>query len=118
MTWRVTYWLVLAVWLLCAALDMQHIHAGLLTSYGADLTQPAWLYIATRSLDNPARFGFIRRTVGATPVITAASIFLASTATEVSQYFWPHGIFPGTFDPFDILAYAVGTGVCFAFDRD
>lgn len=37
--------------------------------------------------------------------------------TELSQYFWPHGIFAGTFDPFDILAYAVGVGVCFLFDK-
>ncbi len=114
--WRNLYWTLLAVWVLCAALDMRHIHAGMLTDYGADLTQPAWLYIASRSLDNPARQGWVRRTVGATPIRAAALIFLGSTATEISQYFWPQGLFPGTYDPFDILAYAVGTGICFALD--
>lgn len=87
------------------------------TSYGADLTQPAWLYITTLSLDNPARRGLIHRIFGGTPARAAASIFLGSTMTELSQYFWPHGIFAGTFDPFDILAYAVGVGVCFLFDK-
>jgi len=37
--------------------------------------------------------------------------------TEISQYFRPKGIFPGTFDLLDILAYATGIGICYLFDR-
>lgn len=46
--WRVAYYLLLVAWLGCAALVMKRVRAGFITNYGADLTQPAWLYIAFR----------------------------------------------------------------------
>jgi hypothetical protein len=105
------------VWVACAILDVNHIRAGLVTSYGADLTLPAWLYIAARSLDNPQRHSWLKRYFGGTPELTASIVFLASALTEVSQYYWPGGIFPGVFDFFDILAYGIGILACYIFDR-
>jgi hypothetical protein len=48
----------------------------------------------------------------AAPLVFASVLFGASAATEVSQYYWPHGVFPGVFDPLDVAAYGVGIGVC------
>ena len=89
----------------------------MLTSYGADLTMPAWLYILARSLDNPQRQTILRRFLGRTPELAAGAFFLASTMTEVSQYFWPNGMFPGTFDLLDIVAYGTGIGICYLIDK-
>jgi hypothetical protein len=97
-------------------MNMAHVRAGLLTSYGADLTLPAWLYITSRGLDSPSRRTLIGRYVGHTPAFAACLIVLASALTEVSQYFWPHGLFPGVFDPLDILAYVFGVGLCYGLD--
>jgi hypothetical protein len=96
---------------------MSHVRGGLLTSYGADLTLPAWLYILVRSLDNPHRQTALHRFLSRTPELAAGAIFLASTMTEISQYFWPMGVFSGTFDLLDILAFATGIGICYLIDR-
>jgi hypothetical protein len=53
-----------------------------------------------------------RPLANAPPVILGSVLFIASAATEISQYFWPHGLFPGTFDPKDIAAFGVGIGIC------
>jgi hypothetical protein len=105
------------VWIVCAILDVNHIHAGLLTSYGADLTLPAWLYIVTRSLDNPQRHSWLTRHVGSSPGLAASVLFLGSAATEVSQFYWPKGVFQGVFDWCDVLAYAAGILVCYCLDK-
>ena len=115
--WRISWWSLFVVWVGCAILDVNHIHAGLVTSYGADLALPAWLYIATRSLDNPQRQSWLKRIVGRTPELTASILFLASAITEVSQYYWPRGVFPGVFDFFDILAYGIGILACYILDK-
>ncbi len=115
--WRLAYWSLLLTWLTCAILGMNHIRAGLLTSYGADLTQPAWLYIVARSLDNPARTGWLRRTVGRSSEVAAGALFFGASVTELSQLMWPHGWFRGVFDPLDILAYGVGLLVCYLVER-
>jgi len=116
-TWQRAYWLLLAVWLSAAILGMNHVNAGLLTSFGADLTQPAWLYIVARSLDNPARSGWLRRTLGRSPETAAGGLFLGAALTEFSQLLWPHGFFKGVFDPLDLAAYATGLVVCYLIDR-
>ena len=115
--WRITWWTLFFIWILCAILDVSRVHAGLLTSYGADLAMPAWLYILTRSLDDPDRRTVLRRFLGRTPELAAVAFFLASTLTEISQYFWPKGIFPGTFDLLDIVAYGTGIGFCYLIDK-
>jgi hypothetical protein len=96
---------------------MSHVRAGLLTSYGADLTQPAWLYVVARSLDHPARIGWLRRTLGYSPETAAAGLFLGATLTEFSQLIWPHGLFNGVFDPRDLAAYAAGLLLCYLVER-
>ena len=115
--WRLVWWFLFAVWVTCAVLNMNNLRVGLLTNYGADLTIPAWLYIATRSLHNPEKRTLLNRYIGRSPAIAAIVLFFASTLTEVSQYFAPNGIFSGTFDYYDILAYAIGIGICYYLDK-
>ena len=40
-----------------------------------------------------------------------------STLTELSQVYWPRGVFAGRFDPLDILAYGCGLAVCYVADK-
>ena len=115
--WRIAWWSLFVVWMACGALNIYQIRVGILTSYGADLAIPAWLYIAARALDNPQRQTALRRSIGRTPERAAGTLFLASTMTEVTQRFWPRGLFPGTFDLLDILAYAAGLAVCYMLDK-
>lgn len=116
--WRIAYYILFIAFLVTAALNMLHIRAGFLTNRAADVAVPAWLYLIARGLHDPhGRVRLIQRLIGRTPELAALSLFVASTLTEVSQYFWPHGIFRGTFDPLDILAYALGLAVCYAAER-
>ncbi len=59
----------------------------------------------------------MRRIFGATPELAALFIFGGSTATEICQRIWPHGLFPGTYDPLDIAAYGISVGLCYACDK-
>jgi hypothetical protein len=112
------YYLLFIAFLGTAALNMLQVHGRFLTNHAADLVVPAWLYVASRGLHSPhGRKTLIQRTIGRTPEIAALSLFTASTLTEVSQRYWPHGIFSGRFDPLDVLAYACGLGVCYAADK-
>lgn len=115
----VVYWALMAAFLLTAALNMLHVRAGFLTSYLADLTVPALLYVISRGLGRGkslSRHGLMRW-IGRTPRRAAAVFFLASAATEVSQIFWPRGLFAGRFDLWDIVAYGVGLLMCYFFDN-
>ena len=117
-SWRVVYYLLLAAFIATAALNMLHVRGGFLTNHAADLVVPAWMYVVARGLHSlHGRRTFVQRTVGRTPEIAAVSLFVASTLTEISQRFWPHGVFPGRFDPYDVLAYACGLLACYAADR-
>ena len=118
LVWRIFYWALFAAFMFAAALNMLHVHAGFLTSYLADLVVPAWLYVNARGL-KPGSPGssLLRSTVGRTPERAALILFVASTLTEVSQIYWPHGLFAGRFDPYDILAYAFGVGVCYSAEK-
>ena len=101
-----------------AALNLLHLRAGFLTNHLADLVVPAWLYVAARGLQSDGRRStFIQRTIGRTPELAAVSLFTASALTELSQRYWPHGIFRGRFDPLDVLAYGVGLTACYVADR-
>lgn len=44
-------------------------------------------------------------------------LFGGSTLTELSQTWWPHGRFVGTYDPYDIVAYGIGVGACYVFEK-
>ena len=88
------------------------ISGGFFTSYAADLTNPPWIYIRfRRGAVIPAARWF-----GRSPERAAFGIFAVGVATELSQIYWPRGFFGGTFDPFDIAAYAVGLIVCYVVD--
>ncbi len=104
-------------WISDAALVMARVRAGFFTNYAADLALPAWLYIVARSLHEPKSRPLLSRLLGKSPELIAGVLFLASVASEVSQLLWPSGFFAGRFDWLDIVAYAVGIGVCYAFDK-
>ena len=116
--WQVAFYLLFVAMIGAGVLNVLRIRGGFLTNHLADLTGPAWLYIASRGLHtrNPRRT-LIRRTVGRSAESAAVSLFVASAATELSQLFWPHGVFPGRFDPLDLVAYATGLLVCYAAER-
>ncbi|MEO5815622.1 MAG: hypothetical protein ABIT20_10120 [Gemmatimonadaceae bacterium] len=116
--WLVAYYALLVAFIGTAALNMLRVRGGFLTNHTADLVVPAWLYVAARGLySSHGRTTLVQRTIGATPEIAAVTLFVASALTEVSQYFWPTGIFRGRFDPLDILAYACGLVACYAADK-
>ena len=115
-SWRAAFWLLFAVWAAAGILVMQKRRGGWLTSYGDDLALPAWLYIAARNLQG-GRAGLLQRTIGRTPETAFAAITLACIGTEISQYYWPHGVFRGVFDPLDFAAYAIGAGLPFVAEK-
>lgn len=116
--WRVAYYLLFFAFVATAALNMLRVRGGFLTNHAADLVVPAWLYIAIRGLHEPrGRETLIQRKIGRTPESAALSLFTASTLTEISQFYWPHGVFPGRFDPLDVLAYACGLAACYVGDK-
>ena len=106
---RVFYNVSVALALAVGALQMFHVHGGLLTDYGADVFGTAWLYAMTRQ----GRTIFQRgRTV---PAWSAAVIvFVLCTASEFGQK-WH--LVPGHFDPLDIAAYAIAVVVSWFLDR-
>lgn len=114
------YVVLWACLLLTAGLNLAAVRGGFLTSHLADLTVPALLYVVARRYppDVAGRPQLrIRLLLGASPERAVTFVFFASAATEVSQRFWPHGPFRGTFDPLDLLAYAVSVLACYAADR-
>jgi hypothetical protein len=116
--WRVAFYLLFIAMIGAGTLNALHVRGGFLTNHLADLAVPAWLYIASRGLHTrDSRRTLIRRTVGRSAGFAAVSLFVASAATEVSQRFSPHGVFPGRFDPLDLAAYAAGLLACYAAER-
>ena len=115
--WRSLFWLTFGAFFLTAGLNMAHISAGFATNHLADLAGPAWLYIVFRGLATLQRRTQFGRVLGATPARAALILFAGSTITEVSQYYWPIGLFPGRFDPLDILTYACGLLPLYLLDR-
>lgn len=106
--WYAASWVLFAGFLLAAVLNMTGTAAGFATNHLADITGPAWLYISLRGLADPDRHTAIQSLIGRTPTRAALLLFLASTATEVSQLFWSAGLFRGRFDLWDVVAFAVG----------
>lgn len=118
MSWRIAYWLLLIVLIVTAALNMLHVSAGFLTNHAADLVVPAWMYVVLRHF--PGKRNFVNplsNWLGRSPELAASSLFIASALTEFSQLVWPNGIFPGTFDSLDILAYGFGLLACYLIDK-
>jgi hypothetical protein len=59
---------------------------------------------------------FLLRWFGRTAERAAVSIFLVGVVTEVSQLYWPRGLFGGRFDPWDIVAYGSGLLLVYLLD--
>ena len=102
------------------ALQMYHVRGGWVTSYGADLFGPAWMYWMKRGT-GPGRL--YRKWIGPerpSPAKVAIVIFLLCLAWEVSQLFdWsgtPLAITHGRFDAWDIASYAVSLALCYLID--
>jgi hypothetical protein len=98
-----------AVFVGIGGLQMYGVNAGLLTSYGADLLAPPWLYLM---------FRMGRRKIRPVPALLV--VFLGCLAWELAQLRdfsgTPLAISRGTFDPLDIIAYAAGLLAIFAID--
>lgn len=119
--WTISFWILLAGWATGAALVMARVRGGFFTNYLSDLTFPAWCYIYFRGLwrkdGRLPRLALAGDWFGITPERASISIMLFGIVTEVMTFLWPSGIITATFDPFDILAYAVGIFVCYYFDK-
>ncbi|MEO7996579.1 MAG: hypothetical protein ABI852_03995 [Gemmatimonadaceae bacterium] len=116
--WRVVHVVLTVLFLLTAVLNLNHIRAGFLTNHLADLVVPAWMYVVARApYDANKRKTLLQWSLGRSPEFAAGSLFIASALSEVSQYYWPTGLFRGRFDPLDILAYAVGLVAVYVADK-
>ena len=114
------YRILLVCWIVGAALYMGHFKGGFLTNYLSDLTFPAWFYIFIRGLNanhTTPKLLIFGNWFGQSAERAAISIFLVGVVTELKTLYWPGGLITGTWDPFDILAYAVSLAVCYVLDR-
>ena len=96
--------------LVCAGLEISRVHGGVVTDYGADLFGTAWIYTAFR-LRPSGRFPW--RWL-ASPVRVAGVTFVSGTASEFAQR---AGLITGTYDPFDVLTYALALAACLVLER-
>jgi hypothetical protein len=88
---------------------VHQVHAGILTDYGADVFGVGWVYV-------PIRIGrtiFGRRFSMDAPG-AAVIVCVASVAWELAERVH---LIPGTYDPYDIVAYAVAATLCWSVDR-
>ena len=90
----------MAACLVCAGLEMAHVRGGILTSYGADVFGTAWFYATFRMCGT----NIFRRGRPASMSVAAPLTFALGTASEIVQR---AGLIQGTYDPFDILAFAL-----------
>jgi len=115
--WRLVSWVLFGAFLVAAVLNMTETPAGFATNHLADVVGPAWLYIVFRGLAEPEKRTRLGRFLGATPERAATILFLGSSATEITQIYWPSGIFAGRFDPLDIAAFAIGLLPLYLVDK-
>lgn len=106
---RIFYGAAISTALAIGALQMYHVHGGLLTDYGADVFGTAWLYAMTRQGRTIIQRG---RTLSAGS--SASIVFVLCALSEFGQK-WH--LMPGRFDPYDLAAYAVTLLGCWALDR-
>lgn len=84
---------------------------GLITGCGADVVRPALWYVITRNGKSILRHVGMRPD---RPIAIAEGVFGLTAAWEMAQRF--HWI-PGSYDPFDLLACAIGVIVPLLIDR-
>lgn len=94
---------------------MWHVHGGFFSNYLADIAFPPWYYIVIRGLSTTGKkTPVLLRWFGVSAGRAAISILLAGIAYEFGQLY---RIIPGTFDLWDVAAYAVGPVICLAFEK-
>jgi hypothetical protein len=98
-----------AVFVGIGGLQMYRINAGLLTNYGADLLAPPYLYVMFRS-------GRLRLGSVTALAVVLGGCFLWEWLQRYDFGGTPLGITHGRFDPFDLLAYAVGLVAIYVVD--
>jgi len=86
-------------------MQMARLRLGWVTSYGADVICPAVLYVISRDGKSLSRYLWMPRDK---PNRIAIGVFLLSAVWEVAQGL---GWLRGTFDPWDLVAYAIGVAV-------
>ena len=119
--WAIAYWTLLAGSVIGVVLNMNRVRGGFLTNYLADVAFPPWYYIYIRGLwpkkERLPRLILFGDWFGRSPERASISIFAVGTAMELSTIYWPHGLFAGTYDPWDIIAYSLGLLICYYFDK-
>jgi hypothetical protein len=115
--WSIVSMLLFAASMATGLLNMMSIRAGFITNYVADIAVPAYLYIVYRGLHNPTYRTPLTKYLGRRPEITALVVRGGSIATEICQRYWPRGLFAGRYDPYYIVAFGVGVGICYVFDK-
>jgi len=95
----------MAAALVCAGLEMNEIHGGVVTNFGADLFGTMWFYaiLRLRRSDRSSR-GWAE-----SPASVAAVTFVLATASEIAQRV---GLLRGTYDVFDIVTFALAVVAC------
>jgi hypothetical protein len=116
-SWSMALFVLVAIFAIAAILNMLHLRMSILTTHAADVSGPALLYIQFRKSWQQGNRKFLTRIFGRSPEITASTFFFGSVITEISQKYYPHGIFPGVYDPWDIAAYAVGVGTFYFLEK-
>jgi hypothetical protein len=106
---RAFYTAAISTALAVGALQMYHVHGGLLTDYGADVFGTAWLYAMIRL----GRTIFQRGRTTDAPT-AAVIVFVLCVVSELGQRVH---LVPGHFDPYDIVAYCVTVTACVGLDR-
>ncbi|WP_239492489.1 hypothetical protein [Luteitalea sp. TBR-22] len=91
--------------LIVGALQMQHVRGGWITNYGADVFGTAWVYAIVRQGRTTFRWPAMA------PWVAGAFVLAGCVATEVAQR-W----LPGTFDPYDLVAFTATIVGCVALD--
>lgn len=105
---RVFYAVAMSTALGIGALQMYHVHGGLLTDYGADVFGTAWFYAMTRQGRTVIQRG---RAIG--PWSAAVIVFALCSASELAQNLH---LVPGRYDPYDLAAYAFSVLSCWVID--
>lgn len=115
--WRVALVILSVLCATAAFLNMTNSRIPFFSTHLADLACPASLYITYRLNWQRGKNGYLTRTFGRTPEIAAVTFFLGSAVTELLQHPTLGGYFPGTFDPLDLLAFAVGIATCYGLEK-
>lgn len=100
-------------------LQMYQVDAGYLTSYGADLLAPPWIYLAMRG--DRGQGTRLTRALGVTSPLTRflfvlGACFLWEWLQRYDLSGTPLAITRGHFDPYDMLAYTAGLLVTFGVE--